>query len=106
VPTDPALLQDALARTPETHGPGLVGLVTEHGEPVFESSVGVTDLADGRPPPDLSRVTGYQRPEQLVAVATAQPDRNPPVVLCQNGIDLHAVLTSDTPFVAAALAGG
>jgi len=28
------------------------------------------------------------------------------VVLCQNGIDLHDVLTSDTPFVAAALAGG
>jgi hypothetical protein len=27
-------------------------------------------------------------------------------VLCQNGIDLHDVLTSDTPFVAAALAGG
>jgi D-alanyl-D-alanine carboxypeptidase len=28
------------------------------------------------------------------------------VALCQNGIDLHDVLTSDTPFVAAALAGG
>ena len=27
------------------------------------------------------------------------------IVLCQNGIDLHDVLTSDTPFVAAALAG-
>jgi D-alanyl-D-alanine carboxypeptidase len=26
----------------------------------------------------MSRVTGYQRPEQLVAVAMAQPDRNPP----------------------------
>jgi D-alanyl-D-alanine carboxypeptidase len=28
------------------------------------------------------------------------------IVLCQNGIDLHDVLTSDTPFVTAALAGG
>lgn len=72
MPTDPAPLQDALLRTAETHGPGLVGLVTEHGEPVFEGAVGVTDLADGRPP-------------------TA---------------DLHDVLTSDAPFVAAALAGG
>ena len=152
MPTDPAPLQDALVRTAETHGPGLVGLVTEHGEPVFEGAVGVTDLADGRPPtaddwfrigsvtktyvsavlvqllregafarsdtveqwlpglvpggeqlpvelllrmrsglpdyacamlgtpPDMSRVTGYQRPEQLVAVAMAQPDRNPPRV--------------------------
>ena len=150
MPTDPAPLQDALVRTAETHGPGLVGLVTEHGEPVFEGAVGVADLADGRPPtaddwfrigsvtktyvsavlvqllregafarsdtveqwlpglvpggeqlpvelllrmrsglpdyawamlgtpPDMSRVTGYQRPEQLVAVAMAQPDRNPP----------------------------
>jgi D-alanyl-D-alanine carboxypeptidase len=29
-------------------------------------------------PPDLSKVTGYRRPEQLVAVALAQPDRHPP----------------------------
>lgn len=150
MPTDPTLLQDALARTAETHGPGLVGLVTEDGEPVFEGGVGVTDLADGRPPtaddwfrigsvtktyvsavlvqllregafartdtveqwlpglvsggeelpvelllrmrsglpdyawailgnpPDMSKVSGYQRPEQLVAVAMAQPDPNPP----------------------------
>jgi D-alanyl-D-alanine carboxypeptidase len=150
VPTDPAPLRDALVRTAETHGPGLVGLVTEHGEPLFEGAVGVADLADGRPPtaddwfrigsvtktyvsavlvqllregafarsdtveqwlpglvpggeqlpvelllrmrsglpdyawamlgtpPDMSRVTGYQRPEQLVAVAMAQPDRNQP----------------------------
>jgi hypothetical protein len=27
------------------------------------------------------------------------------VVLCQNGIDLHDILTSDNPFVDAALAG-
>lgn len=44
------MLRDALVRTAETHGPGLVGLVTEHGEPVFEGAVGVADLADGRPP--------------------------------------------------------
>jgi D-alanyl-D-alanine carboxypeptidase len=150
VPTDPALLTDALARTAETHGPGLVGLVTDHGEPVFEGAVGVADLAGGRrptaddwfrigsvtktyvsallvqllregafartdtveqwlpglvpggdelpvelllrmrsglpdyvwailgTPPDMSRVTGYRRPEQLVEVALAQPDRHPP----------------------------
>jgi D-alanyl-D-alanine carboxypeptidase len=150
VPTDPALLQDTLARTAETHGPGLVGLITDRGEPVFEGGVGVTDLADGRPPsaddwfrigsvtktyvsavlvqllregafartdtveqwlpglvpggeelsvelllrmrsglpdyawgilgnpPDVSKVSGYQRPEQLVAVAMAQPDRHHP----------------------------
>lgn len=50
MPTDPALLEDALARTAETHGPGLVGLVTDHGEPVFEGAIGLTDLADGRRP--------------------------------------------------------
>ena len=148
--TDPAQLQQALARTAETHGPGLVALVTDKRVPVFEGAVGVADVADGRPPtvddwfrigsvtktyvsavliqllregafartdtveqwlpglvpggdelpvelllrmrsglpdyawamlgtpPDLSRVNGYCRPEQLVAVAVAQPDRNPP----------------------------
>src|SRR5690348_17646677 len=132
------------------HGPGLVGLVTDQGEQVFEGAIGVTDLADGRRPTaddwfrigsvtktyvsavlvqllregafartdtveqwlpglvpggdqlpvelllrmrsglpdyawailgtprDLSRVTGYRRPEQLVEVALAQPDRHPP----------------------------
>ena len=44
MPTSPVPLQDALARTAETHGPGLVGLVSEHGEPVFEGAVGVADL--------------------------------------------------------------
>jgi D-alanyl-D-alanine carboxypeptidase len=150
VPTDPALLEDALARTAEMHGPGLVGLVTDQGEQVFEGAIGLTDLADGRrptaddwfrigsvtktyvsavlvqllregafartdtveqwlpglvpggdqlpvelllrmrsglpdyawailgTPPDLSRVTGYRRPEQLVEVALAQPDHRPP----------------------------
>jgi hypothetical protein len=37
VPTDPAPLQDALARTAGMHGPGLVGSVAERGEPVLTS---------------------------------------------------------------------
>jgi D-alanyl-D-alanine carboxypeptidase len=150
MPLDPARLQDALARTAGDHGPGVVGLVTERGEPVFEGAVGVTDLADGRPPtaddqfrigsitktyvsalllqliregafartdtverwlpglvpdgdtitvellmgmrsglpdyvepllgnpPDLARMAGYHRPEDLVAISVAQPDRRPP----------------------------
>lgn len=150
MPIAAARLRDALAETAATHGPGLVGLVTEHGEPVFEGGVGVTDLQDGRPPtaddqfrigsitktyvsallvqllregafaradtverwlpglvpggdgltvdlllrmrsglpdyawpllgdpPDLNRVTRYFRPEELVEVALAQPDRNLP----------------------------
>ena len=76
MPTSPAPLQDALARTAETHGPGLVGLVTEHGR----------------------SVPGYT----TVALRTAGGRM---IVPGQNGIDLHDVLTSDTPFVAAALGG-
>jgi CubicO group peptidase (beta-lactamase class C family) len=159
VPTDPALLEDALARTAETHGPGLVGLVTDHGEPVFEGAIGLTDLADGRRPTAddwfrIGSVTktyvsavlvqllregafartdtveqwlpglvpgGDQLPvELLLRMRSGLPDyawamhttvvlrtaADRTVVLCQNGIDLHDVLTSDTPFVAAALAGG
>jgi D-alanyl-D-alanine carboxypeptidase len=147
---DAARLRDALTETAAGHGPGLVGLVTEHGAPLFEGAVGVTDLEAGRPPtaddrfrigsitktyvsallvrllregafartdtverwlpglvpggdtltvdlllrmrsglpdyawpllgdpPDLGRLTRYFRPEELVAVALAQPDRNPP----------------------------
>lgn len=86
MPTDPAVLQEALARTAEMHGPGLIGLVTDHGESVSEGAVGVTDLADGPP-------------------TTADDWLSRTIVLCRNGIDLHEVLTSDTPFVAAALAG-
>lgn len=146
----PLALSEALARTAADHGPGLVGLVTDRGEPVFEGAVGVADLdgdraptADDRfligsitktyvsallaqllregafartdtvqrwlpglvaggdeltvdlllrmrsglpdyawpllgDPPDLNRITRYFRPEELVAVALAQPDRNPP----------------------------
>lgn len=44
-------------------------------------------------------VPGYT----TVALRTAG---GPTIMLCQNGIDLHDVLTSDTPFVTAALAGG
>jgi D-alanyl-D-alanine carboxypeptidase len=150
MPLDPAELQAALDRTAADHGPGLVGLVTEQGRPVFEGAAGVTDLDAGRSPtaddrfrigsitktyvsallvqllregafartdtverwlpglvpgggeltvelllrmrsglpdyswplvgdpPDLGRLTRYFRPEELVAVALAQPDRHPP----------------------------
>ena len=49
VPIDDAVLTAALAETGVDHGPGLFGLVTEHGEVVFEGSVGVADLAGPRP---------------------------------------------------------
>ncbi len=49
VPIDDAVLTAALAETGVDHGPGLFGLVTEHGEVVFEGSVGVADLARPRP---------------------------------------------------------
>ena len=150
MPIDAAPLRDALAETAAAHGPGLVGLVTEQGEPVFEEGTGVADLDTGRPPtaddrfrigsitktyvsallvqllregafartdtverwlpglvpggdeltvelllrmrsglpdyvwpllgtpPDLGRLTRYFRPEELVEVALAQPDRHPP----------------------------
>ena len=150
MPIDAAPLRDALAETAAAHGPGLVGLVTEQGEPVFEEGTGVADLDTGRPPtaddrfrigsitktyvsallvqllregafartdtverwlpglvpggdeltvelllrmrsglpdyvwpllgtpPDLGRLARYFRPEELVEVALAQPDRHPP----------------------------
>jgi len=46
---DVEALQVALARTGEDHGPGLYGLVTEAGRPVFTGSVGVADLSRPRP---------------------------------------------------------
>ncbi len=49
VPIDDAVLTTALAETGVDHGPGLYGLVTDHGEVVFEGSVGVADLARPRP---------------------------------------------------------
>ena len=150
MPFDTARLRAALTATAADHGPGLLGLVTEDGVPVFEEGTGAADLDTGRPPtaddrfrigsitktyvsallaqllredafartdtverwlpglvpggdgltvelllrmrsglpdyvwpllgmpPDLDRVTRYFRPEELVAVAVAQPDRNPP----------------------------
>ena len=50
MPTDTARLRDALTETAAAHGPGLVGLVTEHGRPVFDGAAGVSDLTGGRPP--------------------------------------------------------
>jgi D-alanyl-D-alanine carboxypeptidase len=49
VPVNREQLQDGLAGSAETHGPGLFGLVTDGGEVVFEGSAGVADLAEPRP---------------------------------------------------------
>lgn len=49
MPVDDEALQLALARTAEEHGPGLYGLVTEAGRPVFTGAVGVADLTRPRP---------------------------------------------------------
>ena len=49
MPIDAARLRDALAETAAAHGPGLVGLVTAPGVPVFEGGAGVADLDTGRP---------------------------------------------------------
>lgn len=42
-------LRAALAETAEDHGPGVYGLVTENGTPVFTGAVGVADLDQPRP---------------------------------------------------------
>jgi D-alanyl-D-alanine carboxypeptidase len=42
-------LQAALAVTAAEHGPGVYGLVTEAGQPVFTGAVGVADLDSPRP---------------------------------------------------------
>jgi D-alanyl-D-alanine carboxypeptidase len=42
-------LQEALAKTAKDHGPGVYGLVTEDGTPVFAGTVGVADLDHPRP---------------------------------------------------------
>ena len=42
-------LRAALGRSAERHGPGLLGLVLQDGEVVFEDSVGVADLDSPRP---------------------------------------------------------
>jgi len=41
-------LQGALDATVTTHGPGVFGLVTEHGETIFEGAAGVADIARPR----------------------------------------------------------
>lgn len=46
---DAEALQAALAETAADHGPGVHGLVTESGHPVFTGSAGVADLAQPRP---------------------------------------------------------
>lgn len=46
---DRAALNEALAATGVDHGPGLFALVTDHGEVVYEGSVGVADLVRPRP---------------------------------------------------------
>jgi D-alanyl-D-alanine carboxypeptidase len=49
MPVDGKALQTALAKTAMDHGPGLYGLVTEGGRPVFTGAVGVADLDRPRP---------------------------------------------------------
>lgn len=46
---DGETLQIALAATAAEHGPGVYGLVTEGGQPVFAGAVGSADLDDPRP---------------------------------------------------------
>lgn len=46
---DGETLQIALAATAAEHGPGVYGLVTEGGKPVFTGAVGSADLDDPRP---------------------------------------------------------
>lgn len=49
MPVDGEALQTALAKTATDHGPGLYGLVTEAGRPVFTGAAGVADLDRSRP---------------------------------------------------------
>jgi D-alanyl-D-alanine carboxypeptidase len=49
VPVDRETLRAALAETAIDHGPGVYGLVTEAGRPVFTGAVGVADLDRRRP---------------------------------------------------------
>jgi D-alanyl-D-alanine carboxypeptidase len=49
VPVDEEALRTALAETAVDHGPGVYGLVTEAGLPVFTGVVGVADLDRPRP---------------------------------------------------------
>ena len=49
MPVDGEALRAALAQTAAEHGPGVYGLVTEAGRPVFTGTVGVADLDRRRP---------------------------------------------------------
>jgi D-alanyl-D-alanine carboxypeptidase len=49
VAVDGRVLQAALGETARDHGPGVYGLVTEAGRPVFAAAVGVADLSRPRP---------------------------------------------------------
>jgi D-alanyl-D-alanine carboxypeptidase len=49
MPVDGEALRAALAKTAMDHGPGVYGLVTEAGRPVFSGAVGVADLDRPRP---------------------------------------------------------
>jgi D-alanyl-D-alanine carboxypeptidase len=49
VPVDGERLRAALAETAADHGPGVFGLVTEAGRPVFTGAVGVADLDRAHP---------------------------------------------------------
>ncbi|MBR7833332.1 beta-lactamase family protein [Actinospica durhamensis] len=49
MPVDAEALEIALAATAADHGPGVFGLVTEGGQPVFSGSAGSADLDDPRP---------------------------------------------------------
>jgi len=49
VVADGEALRAALAETAVEHGPGVYGLVTEAGHPMFTGAVGVADLEERRP---------------------------------------------------------
>jgi D-alanyl-D-alanine carboxypeptidase len=49
MPVDGEALQAALTKTAIDHGPGVYGLVTEAGRPVFAGAAGVADLERPRP---------------------------------------------------------
>lgn len=49
MPSEVAVLTEALERTGVHHGPGLFGLVTQNGQTVFQGSVGAADLVRPRP---------------------------------------------------------
>jgi hypothetical protein len=89
MPLDPAELQEALARTAADHGPGLVGLVLVRYER-----------------PDGTVAYGHHGGVPGYTTMALRTTGGRAIVLCQNGIDLHDILTSQSPFFDAALAAG